>query len=147
MTDTKNMKERNCGRMKIRRVNPMLKSLILGICLYAIIGVLLILLLAGNKGYYLLGFAVGIIVAVIMVVNMNMTIEETMYMGEDEGSNRGRFMYAIRTTLVVVVLIVLLVTDVGNPLLALVGLFSLKVSAYLQLIVMKIKSKGGWHSE
>ena len=117
----------------------MLKSLLLGICVYALIGVVLILLLAENKGYYLLGFGVGIIVAAIMVINMNMTIEEAVHMGEDEGYNRGRFMYAIRTIIVVVALVFLLVTDIGNPILALVGLFSLKFSAYFQLITMKFK--------
>ncbi len=125
--------------MKIRRVNPMLKSLIFGICIYAVIGTLLVLLLAENKGYYLLGFGVGIVMAVLMVINMNTTIEEAVYMGEEEGNNRGRFMYTIRMILVAIVLIILLVTDVGNPLMAILGLFSLKISAYLQLIVMKFK--------
>lgn len=117
----------------------MLKSLIFGICIYAVIGTLLVLLLAENKGYYLLGFGVGIVMAVLMVINMNTTIEEAVYMGEEEGNNRGRFMYTIRMILVAIVLIILLVTDVGNPLMAILGLFSLKISAYLQLIVMKFK--------
>lgn len=139
MTDTKNMVERNCGRMKIRRVNPMLKSLVLGICVYAIIGIILILLISQDKLYYLVGFGIGTFLALMMVINMNTTIEETVHMGEDEGYNRGRFMYAIRTVIVVVALVLLLITNIGNPILALVGLFSLKFSAYFQLLVVKFK--------
>ena len=125
--------------MKIRRVNPMLKSLILGICVYAIIGIVLVLVAAEDKWYYLIGFGIGILLATLMVINMNTTIEEAVHMGEDEGYNRGRFMYAIRTIIVIVTLVFLLLTDIGNPILAIIGLFSLKFSAYFQLIATKFK--------
>lgn len=136
------MVERICGRMNIKRINPMLKFLVLGICLYAVIGAGIILLFTHRVLWHLSGFAIGILLALIMVINMNATIQESVYRGEQGSLKYTRIMYAVRVIIMVVTFVVMIIFKIGNPITALFGLFSLKFSAYLKLITIKFKSKG-----
>ena len=139
MTDTKNMKERNYGRMKIRRVNPMLKSLLIGICAYALIGGIIIALVTDRILWNELGFFIGVLLAMIMVIHMSMAIEVAVHQDENGALKHTRIMYIVRMILVVVVFSTMVFFKYANPITALFGLFSLKFSAYSKLITIKNK--------
>lgn len=133
------MAERIHGRMKIRRINPMLKSLLLGIAIYGAIGSVIIIIFTDRVVWQLLGFLIGIILAMIMVVHMSFTIEESIYRGEKGALKHTRIMYIVRIVLVVVTFVLMIWLGFANPVSALFGLFSLKFSAYTKLITIKNK--------
>ncbi len=139
MTDTKNMKERICGRMKITRTNPMLKSLLMGICAYAIVGIILILVFLTDKWWNFLGFAIGIVLAIFMVIHMSKSIDVAVHQDENGALKHTRIMYIVRVALVVGALVSMIIWKYANPVTTLFGLFSLKFSAYIQLIAIKNK--------
>ncbi len=128
--------------MKIKRFNPMLKSLLIGICVYAALGVVIVLLVTDDKLWNLLGFVLGVLLSAFMVLHMSKAIDVAVHQDENGALKHTRIMYAVRVVLVVGMLVSMMIWKYANPVTALFGLFSLKFSAYFKLITIKIKSKG-----
>lgn len=125
--------------MKIRRVNPMLKSLLLGICVYAVLGVVIVLLVTEDKLWNLLGFIIGVLLSIFMVIHMSKAIDVAVHQDENGALKHTKIMYTIRVILVVGMLVSMMIWKYANPVTALLGLFSLKFSAYIKLITIKNK--------
>jgi hypothetical protein len=127
-------------------------ELILGIGAYGIVVLMLMTILelcfgvverAFNDGFLfvVIGFLLGIGISIVLVLLMTRTIENIVYGGGYNAKKESITGSIIRTGIVIVAIVTLLVTHIGNVFALLFGLFGLKVSAYLQPITHKIKKK------
>ncbi len=128
--------------MKIRRVNPMLRSLLLGVGVYGIVGLVIVLVVTDDKWWNLLGFIIGVLMSVFVVIHMSMSIDVAVHQDEDGALKYTKIMYIVRIILVAGVIVSMIIWKYANPVATLFGLFSLKFSAYSKLITIKFKSKG-----
>ena len=139
-------------RIRNRKINPTMIELILGIGAYGIVVLMLMTILelcfgiverAFNDGFLfvVIGFLLGIGISIVLVLLMTRTIENIVYGGGYNAKKESITGSIIRIGIVIVAIVTLLVTHIGNVFALLFGLFGLKVSAYLQPITHKIKKK------
>ena len=141
--------------MRIRRkrkYNPTMVELILGILLYGVVGLVIILglyLLAvplekwfdDSIWQIILGFCFGIIFSVATIIHMTSSVETAIEMGEHGALKHTRISYLVRMVALVAVFAIMIIFHIGNIFAMLFGLFSLKISAYIQPITHKFKTK------
>lgn len=130
------------------KINRMGKELLIGNIIYYIIGQIIILCVAERKFYISFGFFLGVLISNCMVIHMAVVIEQAMCFNEKGAETHVRKTTAIRMVLVMVALIIIGLTDIGNIVAAVMGVMALKVSAYLQpfthkVLARKSKEKGG----
>lgn len=136
-------------RVVNRKINPTMIELIVGIVIVGIIGIAVILGLhvAGVQVESLfddsifqitIGFVIGIIFSLILIIHMTASVETAMEMGEQGALKHTRIMYLVRMVALIVVFVVMLMLNVGNVFALLFGLLSLKLSAYMQPIIHKV---------
>lgn len=111
------------------------------ISLYAVLAIILEVVLAKNKIYSVMGIVLGSIVAVYMLIYMDQILKRSI--GFDAKTVEK---YVIRHSIirylsVVIVFGVVCFTNCVDPLACFIGLLGLKVAAYLQPIVHKIRIK------
>lgn len=135
-----------------RKINPTMVELIIGIVLYGIIGEILLTVMYlfnvplekvfnDTIANILIGFLVGIIYSVIMIIHMARTVETALDMGEQGALKHTRIAYIIRIAVLLVLFILMLIINIGNLFAMLFGLLSVKLSAYAQPITHKVKEK------
>ena len=136
-------------RIVNRKINPTMIELIVGIVAYGIIGLVLIacLHMAGVPlGNFfddsifnvIVGFCIGIIFSVILIIHMTHSVERALEMGEHGALKHTRIMYIVRMVVLVVLFAAMLMFGFGNIFSMLFGLLSLKLSAYLQPVTHKL---------
>ena len=140
-------------RIRNRKINPTMVSLIVLELIYGLIGIVIISGLHfvfgvaekifGDKYIYIIiGFLIGILMSIILVMLMARTVENMLSIGDNGAVKEGVIGALIRAAIVIAVIVLLLVTHVGNVISMLIGLFGLKLSAYIQPIADKyIKQK------
>ncbi|MCR5249700.1 MAG: hypothetical protein K6E50_03750 [Lachnospiraceae bacterium] len=115
-----------------------LVELWLGIPVWGLVFELLILIFLDRKGYYSLGLWLGLLGAGLVAVHMEHTISRALDAGE-AGANKVMVAgYLVRYFTMAVLLAVLAVSGIGDPIAAFIGLFTLKLSAYLQPLTHRI---------
>lgn len=136
-------------RIRNRKINPTMLELIYGILAYGVVVLILMTVLelcfnviekVFNDSFLLvlIGFFIGISIALILVVMMTRTIENIVQGGGYGATKQSVIGSITRSAIVIVAIVILLVTHIGNVFSMLFGLFSLKLSAYLQPITHKI---------
>ena len=140
-------------RIRNRKINPTMVSLIVLELIYGLLGIVIISGLHfvfgvaerifGDKYIYIIiGFLIGILMSIILVMLMARTVENMLSIGDSGAVKEGVIGALIRAAIVIAVIVLLLVTHVGNVISMLIGLFGLKLSAYIQPIADKyIKKK------
>jgi hypothetical protein len=140
-------------RIRNRKINPTMVSLIVLELIYGLLGIVIISGLHfvfgvaerifGDKYIYIIiGFLIGILMSIILVMLMARTVENMLSIGDNGAVKEGVIGALIRAAIVIAVIVLLLVTHVGNVISMLIGLFGLKLSAYIQPIADKyIKKK------
>lgn len=118
----------------------MLIELLLGICLYGLMGTVLILLLISDEGKTLRGFLAGAAVSSGMVIHMYLELEKALYMGEAGALKHTRMTTAFRMITVAVIMVILGLAR-EDVIAAIAGLMALKVSAYIQPLTHKCFNK------
>lgn len=88
--------------------------------------------------YHAIGLWSGIIVACFMAIHMQRSIEDALDLGPDDAEKHVRNAYAIRTVVTLVVIGVVICFKLGNPITLVIGIFPLKLSAYLQPFTHKL---------
>ena len=107
---------------KIRNINQTVWELIIGIVLV-------------NALLEVIGLIVlGMLMAIGMVFHMNISIEKAMDIGGEHAKGYMLKSYAIRTVVVLAVIVCVGVLKFANLLSLLLGIMTLKVAAYLQPI-------------
>jgi len=126
--------------MKEKNINPTLLELLIGNLLYGIIGMALIIFLTEDRLKLLAGFIIGIILACLCAWSMHHTLESAYGLHEHEALKKMGKAYAIRLAVLIAALAILYVFKIGDLLAMIVGIFSLKISAYAQPLTHKLIS-------
>ncbi len=126
----------------LRRINDALPGLVLGILIYGVLIQVTGVWFVEDKLDYSIGLWYGIAIAIGMAINLAKVIYDVVtFTGEN---NAGKFMAAksmLRYLAAAVLLFILGYFEIGNIIMACVGMFGLKISAYMQPILMKIVHK------
>ncbi len=139
-------------RILNRKVNPMMIDLVLGIIFFGILGSFIIIGLyvasVPVESFFddsllqiMIGYLTGILFSVILIIHMTASVERSLELGEHGALKHTRIMYIIRMVALVAVYAVMLIFGIGNVFSMLFGLFSLKLSAYIQPITHKMTSR------
>ena len=91
-----------------------------------------------NYLYNAIGLWAGIGIAIFMAIHLKRSIEDELDLGEEGAMKHARTAYATRMLITLIVLGVVIYFKLGNPITVVIGIFPLKLSAYLQPLIHKI---------
>ena len=123
-----------------KRIDPTLFDLCLGIILYGIV-FQLVLLVFSRKTAYSLGLWIGIVLAAAGSVHMWWSIDRGMGQAAKQAVKTISTNNLVRYLVLVVVTFALIYTDFANPIFMFCGYMGMKVSAYLNPWLGKIRTK------
>ncbi|MBR5565294.1 MAG: hypothetical protein IKW08_03910 [Roseburia sp.] len=131
----------------LRRLNDALPGLVLGIVIYGIVVELVGVWFVEDKLRYSTGLLIGIGVAIGLAINIAQVIRDAVEIyGADGSRNRLIMKSVLRYLVVVVVFFVMMKFNLGNMVMAFIGVLGLKVSAYLQpfahKVILKLQGRG-----
>ena len=112
---------------KIKDINPSIPGMLMVQLLYLIVGEALIICIAKTPLKLAVGFAAGVVYAVFSTFHMSFRIRKVVYV--------------IRLVVMLVLFSVLYFLDLGDLLCAILGMFSMKVAAYMQPFTDKLINK------
>ena len=118
--------------------NNILVELLAGIISLGVLIQIGMLILAENYLYNAIGLWTGIGIACFMAIHLKRSIEDELDLGEEGAMKHARTAYATRTMITLLVLGVVIYFKLGNPFTVVLGIFPLKLSAYLQPLIHKI---------
>lgn len=129
--------------------NKTLQELLAGIVLFGILCEIFLLIISKNRMYSSIGLLVGIIISLACSIHMAWGIEIAIVLDEKSSIAITRKYTVIRYLIMCAGLIVIGVTNIGNPVTLILGYLGLKMGAYLNPIIHKIFSNifGGGNKE
>lgn len=125
----------------LQNVNATVKQMVMVILMYALIGMMLILMFGRTNYSYFVGFVIGIVISIAYVFHMYSSLDKALDMDENSALNKVRKSYGIRVVATLVIMVLCIELNIGNPIFMLFGLISLKVAAYLQPFTDKLARK------
>lgn len=125
---------------KIKDINPSIPGMLMVQLLYLILGEALIICIAEAPLKLAVGFAAGVAYAVFSTFHMSFRIRKVVYGGANT-SVTFVLGYIIRLVVMLVLFTVLYFLDLGDLLCAILGMFSMKVAAYMQPFTDKLINK------
>lgn len=125
---------------KIKSLNEALPQIFFIDMLYLALGEIIIFLVFPSPSLYAVGFFAGVLYAGFASLHMSYRIREVVY-GKVNTTKVLLIGYFIRLAVMIMVFAVLYCFNIGDLLAALVGMFAMKVSAYLQPMTNRISSK------
>ena len=93
------------------------------------------------KVFFSLGLWIGVGVAVFMAWHIRYSLEDALDMSEGDAPKHMYRMYGIRMAVVLVVFFITAYFEIGSMIGVLLGVMTLKVGAYMQPLLQKIKKK------
>ena len=123
-----------------KKIDPTLFDLCMGIFLYGIV-FQLVLLIFSKETAYSLGLWIGVVLAAAGSVHMWWSLNRGMDQASKQAAKTVGTNNLIRYFVLVVVMFVLIYTDFANPIFMFCGYMGMKVSAYLNPWMCKIRSK------
>ena len=123
-----------------KKIDSTLFDLCLGILLYGIV-FQVILLCFSRKMTYSLGLWIGVVLAVAGSIHMWWSLNKGMDRAAKQAAKTVGTNNLIRYFVLVVVMFVLIYTDFANPIFMFCGYMGMKMSAYLNPWLCKIRSK------
>ncbi len=123
-----------------KKIDPTLFDLCLGIFLYGIV-FQIALLCFSRKPAYSLGLWIGVLLAAAGAVHMWWSIDKGMDQAAKQAAKTVGTNNLLRYLVLVIVMFVLIYTDFANPIFMFCGYMGMKVSAYLNPWLCKIRSK------
>lgn len=127
---------------RIKELNEALPAVFLVDFVYLLIGEAVILLFVPQKRICAVGFLAGVLYSVFASIHMSFRIRKIVF-GHANESKTLLVGYFMRLAVMLLLFAGLYVFHIGDLLCALIGMFSMKVSAYLQPFTNKILSKKG----
>lgn len=125
-------------RTRLREINTALPGLLLGIILFGVLCQIAGLFLVEDKTGYSIGLWIGVLTAVFMAFHMAITLNSTVERDVKGAQAAATRQNIIRYLIVIIILGILMLTEIGNPLAAFVGVMGLKISAYVQPLFAKL---------
>lgn len=134
------MKRKNMMK-KLSDMNRALPGLLGGIVLFGAVSQVVGIFFVEEKISYSVGLWIGVLIAAFMAFHMAWSLNIALDQGEKAAQVAATRQNIIRYLIVVLILGILMITEIGNPIAAFVGVMGLKVSAYLQPIFQKLFHK------
>jgi len=126
----------------LKRINPSLPGLVAGIVIYGLIIQLAGVWFVEDKIGYSIGLWYGIAIAIGMGINLAMVIYDTVtFYGGGDANKRVVAKSLLRYIVVAVLFFILGYFEFGNLFTAILGVFGLKFSAYMQPLLNKLVNK------
>ena len=120
--------------------NDTLQELLVGIILLGIAVQMVCICVSKDYLYNAVGLWSGIAIACFMAIHMKRSIEDALDLGEEGAEKYARKAYVIRVLVSALVIGVVIYFNLGNPITLVIGIFPLKLSAYLQPQIHKVFS-------
>jgi hypothetical protein len=135
-------------KSRLKKINTALPGLLLGIVAFGIICQIIGLFLVKDKADYSIGLWIGVLTAIFMAFHMAISLNNSIELGERRAQAAVTRNNIIRYLVVVIIMAILMLTNIGNPLAAFLGVMGLKVSAYAQPLLSRLNhhvqfSQGG----
>lgn len=118
--------------------NNILVELLAGIISLGVLIQIGMLIAFENYLYNAIGLWTGIGIACFMAIHLKRSIEDSLDMWEEDAVKHARTAYATRTAITLAVIGIVIYFKIGNPFTVVLGIFPLKLSAYLQPLIHKI---------
>ena len=112
--------------------NNILFELLTGIILSGVVIQIVCLIILEDYLYNAIGLWSGIAIACFMAIHLKRSIEDSLDLGVDGAEKHARNAYATRMVVTVLVIGIVIYFNLGNPITLVIGIFPLKISAYLQ---------------
>ena len=126
----------------LRRINPSLPGLVAGIIIYGFVIQFTGIWFTEDKIGYTIGLWYGVAIAIGMGINLATVIYDTVtYYGEGNANKRVVAMSMLRYAVVAILFFILGYFEFGNLFTAILGVFGLKISAYMQPLLNKLVNK------
>ena len=123
---------------KINSLNTALPGLLLGILLYGILAQFIGVWFVPDWRKYTIGLWIGVAAAVFMAIHMAVVIADvTDFMTEKQAKAKAVLHAILRYGIIAVAFGLMTYFEIGYVLAALLGVISLKISAYLQPLMQK----------
>lgn len=116
---------------RIKELNEALPVVLLLDFVYLLIGEGIILIFTPHKSIYAVGFFAGVLYSVFSSFHMSFRIRKIVF-GHADTSKTLLVGYFIRLAVMLILFAVLYIFHIGDLLCTVIGMFSMKVSAYLQ---------------
>lgn len=123
-----------------KKIDSTLFDLCLGIFLYGVV-FQLVLLVFSRKAAYSLGLWIGVLLAIAGSVHMWWSIDRGMEQAAKQAARTVGTNNLLRYLVLVIVMFVLVYTNFANPIFAFLGYMGMKISAYLNPWLSKIRAK------
>ena len=120
----------------------MIKDISIIIFIYGAVAAVFEIIFAKRVIYSLLGLLIGCILAVYMFVYMERILSKGMKSADSK--QMGNYITkhsCIRYFSIVIVFAVICITKVADPIACFIGLLGLKIAAYLQPVISKLRNK------
>lgn len=112
--------------------NSILTELLIGIILLGIVMQIACIIVSKDYLYNAIGLWSGIAVACFMAIHLKRSIEDSLDLGVEGAQKHARSAYATRMVVTLFVIGIVIYFNLGNPFNLVLGIFPLKISAYLQ---------------
>lgn len=126
---------------KLSDMNRALPGLLGGIVLFGAVSQIVGMFFVEEKLNYSIGLWIGVLIAAFMAFHMAWSLNSALDQDVKGAQAVATRQNIIRYLIVVLILGILMITEIGNPIAAFVGVMGLKVSAYLQPIFQKLFHK------
>lgn len=120
-----------------KKINRTLAELLLGIFLWGVIWQAAGVWFVTDKINCSLGLWLGVLTAWICAVHMYRSLDRALDLSEKDAQKYMMSRSMMRYGLIILVLLVLMITEAGNPLCCFLGIMGLKAAAYLQPLLHK----------
>ncbi len=124
-------------KMIIEKVNRTLFELEVGILIFGVVCQMFVFLPKDKAGYSI-GLWIGIVTAAVAAYHMWRTLDKGLDFSQKAAVSYMSRQNMLRYALIVLVILLVSVTHIGNPLSAFLGIMGLKASAYMQPVTKKI---------
>lgn len=116
-------------------------ELLCGILVYGVIGQLVILCFLHDKIWLSIGWWIGVLTAVLSAYHMWWGLDRALDLGEKAAVKLITSYNLLRYAAIVIIMGIVMLTEIGNPLAAVFGVFGLKAGAYMQPFIHKRKRR------
>lgn len=116
-------------------------ELLCGILVYGVIGQLVILCFLHDKIWLSIGWWIGVLTAVLSAYHMWWGLDRALDLGEKDAVKLITSYNLLRYAAIVIIMGIVMLTEIGNPLAAVFGVFGLKAGAYMQPFIHKRKRR------
>lgn len=129
----------------VKSMNEALPVMYLLDIIYLVLGEVIILIVFPEPAQYAVGFLAGVLYAVFASYHLGYRIHRVVY-GQANTTRTLVIGYFVRLLVMVALFAVLYYFNIGDLIAALIGMFAMKISAYLQpsaaKFVQKLKKRG-----